>query len=60
MLYKLHARVILPGVEHARVVNINFLGVTEFSECEIVETEPRFNRKLQEANVDRSEGDGEL
>ena len=26
----------------------------------IVETELRFDRKLQEANIDRSKGDGEL
>ena len=41
------------------VVN-KYLGVVEFSESAIVETELRFDRKLQEANVDQSEGDGEL
>ena len=35
-------------------------SVVEFSERAIVKTELRFNRKLQEANVDRSEGDGKL
>ena len=32
--------------------------MVSFTECVIVETELKFNRKLQEANVDRSKGGG--
>ena len=39
---------------------VNIQGVVEFSEYAIVENELRFDRKLQEATVDRSKGDGEL
>ena len=34
-----------------------YLGMVKFYERMIVETELKFNRKLQEANVDRSKGD---
>ena len=37
-----------------------YLGMVELSESAIVDTELRFDRKLQEANVDQSEGVGEL
>ena len=49
----------LQGYTHTRVVN-QYLGVVDFSECMIVAIELRFDRKLQEANVDRTEGDGKL
>ena len=49
----------LQGYMHACVVN-QYLGVVDFSECVIVERELRFDRKLQAANVDRTEGDGKL
>ena len=42
-----------------RVVN-QYLGVVDFSKCVIVEIELRFDRKLQEANVDWTKGDGKL
>ena len=41
------------------VVN-QYLGMVKLSERATVKTELRINRKLQEANVDRSKGDGEL
>ena len=49
------------GGAHTHVVN-KYLSMVEFSERAIVKTElhVRFDRKLQEANVDRSEGDGKL
>ena len=48
---------------HARMyvcVVSQYLGVVSFIERVIVETELKFNRKLQEANVDRSKGGGKL
>ena len=53
----LHARAIASGWS-ARPCS-QYLGVVEISERAIVE-KLMFDRKLQEANVDRSEGDGEL
>ena len=47
------------GYMHACVVN-QYLGVVGFTECVNVETELKFNTKLQEANVDRSKGGGKL
>ena len=44
---------------HTHLVN-QYLGVVYYSKCAIVETELRFDRKLQEANIDQSEGDGKL
>ena len=44
------------GRAHARVVN-QHLGVVN---VRLLETELRFDRKLQEANVDQSEGDSKL
>ena len=47
------------GRMHVRVVN-QCLGVVNFSEHAIVETELRIDRKLQEANIDQSKGDDKL
>ena len=54
----LHARAIASGWSTRPCSQ--YLGVVEISERAIVETELMFDRKLHEANVDRSEGDGEL
>ena len=54
----LHAHVFVCG-QNARACN-QCLGVVNFSERAIAKEEPRIDRKLQEANVDRSKGDNKL
>lgn len=58
-LQAIHMHNHVQGGAHVHVAN-QYLGVVDFSEHAIVETELRFNKKLQEANIDQSKGEGKL